>query len=89
MKKYIGIVRLDRYCMAGLNCVIKVKTYDNLDDMNKWFEINKNSNHVLLENTEDLERLFNLFYDNTPVSEEEIIEHDKAKRLYKKLMEDT
>ena len=88
MKKYLGIVRLDNYVIGGLNTTIKVKMYDNLDDMNKWFKHYYTSAHILLENSEELENFYNLFYDNTPISEEEINNYNKAKKLYKKIMED-
>ncbi len=85
MKKYLGIVKIENEFMAGASIELKTKTYDDMELMNKWFSLYPNCKHVVLENTEELDDMFDLFMDFTPVSDEEKKEMEEAKILYERL----
>ena len=88
MKKYLGIVKIYEEHMSKTNIKILSKTYNDVNLLNLWFNIYPNSEHIILENTEELNSMFKIFKDMTPITNEEKEEMTKAKVLYKKLMKD-
>ena len=88
MKKYIGIVKKSEEFMSGVNEKLLVKFYDNLEDMNVWFNMYPDCYHLYLLNTQDLMNVFYSYIDTKPVTMEEKKEEEKAKTLYKKFMSD-
>lgn len=88
MKKYIGIVKKSEEFMSGVNEKLLVKFYDNLEDMNVWFNMYPDCYHLYLPNTQDLMNVFYSYIDTKPVTMEEKKDEEKAKTLYKKLMSD-
>lgn len=86
MKKYLGIVKIYDEYMSGLNIIIKSRTYDDESLINEWFNLYPNSEHVMLNNTKELDSMFEIFRDMTPITEEEKESMGKAKTLYKDLM---
>ena len=86
MKKYLGIVKIYDGHMGGVNIIIKSKTYDNANLINEWFKLYPNSEHIMLHNTKELNSMFEIFRDMTPINDEEKQEMKKNKVLYKRLM---
>ena len=86
MKKYLGIVKIYDEHMGGVNIIIKSKTYYDETLINEWFNMYPNSEHVMLQNTQELDSMFEIFRDMTPITEEEKQSMEKAKVLYKRLM---
>ena len=86
MKKYLGIVKIYNESMSGVNIIIKSKTYDDEVLINKWFNLYPNSEHIMLQNTEELDSMFEIFKDMTPITEDEKQSMEKVKVLYKRLM---
>ena len=86
MKKYLGIVKIYDEYMSGVNIIIKSRTYDDEALINEWFNLYPNSEHVMLHNTKDLDSMFGIFRDMTPITEEEKKTMERAKVLYKRLM---
>ena len=86
MKKYLGIVKIYDEHMGGVSIIIKSKEYDDETLINEWFKLYPNSEHVMLQNTKELNSMFKIFRDMTPLSEEEKQEMEKVKVLYKRLM---
>ena len=86
MKKYIGIVKIYNENMSGLNIKILSKTYDDTKSIKEWFNLYPNSEHIMLLNTKELDSMFEIFRDMTPITEEEKQLQEKAKVLYKKLI---
>ena len=71
MKKYLGIVKIYDEFMSGVNIIIKSRTYDDEALINEWFNLYPNSEHIMLHNTKDLDSMFEIFRDMTPITEEE------------------
>lgn len=88
MKKYLGIIKIYENYMSGTNVRILTKTYDDKDLFKLWFEMYPNSEHIILDNTEELNSMFEIFKDMAPITNEEKVAMQKAKKLYKKLMRD-
>lgn len=88
MKKYLGIIKIYDDYMSGTNVKLITKTYDEIDTLNIWFNMYPESEHILLENTNELDAMFEIFKDMTPITKEEQEELKKARILYKKLMKD-
>ena len=86
MKKYLGIVKIYDEHMGGVDIIIKSKTYDDETLINEWFNMYPNSEHVMLQNTQELDSMFEIFRDMTPITEEEKQSMEKVKVLYKRLM---
>ena len=72
--------------MSGINIIIKSRTYDDKALINEWFNLYPDSEHIMLDNTKDLDSMFEIFRDMTPVTEEEKKSMERAKVLYKRLM---
>lgn len=88
MKKYLGIIKIYEDHMSGTNIKILTKTYDDINLLNLWIKIYPNSEHIILKNTEELNSMFEIFKDMTPITDEEKSEMKEAQILYKKLMKD-
>ena len=88
MKKYLGIIKIYNDYMSGTNVTLLTKTYDDIETMNIWFSMYPNREYVLLENTPELDSMFEIFKDMTPITEEEKTEMEDANQLYLKLMND-
>ena len=86
MEKYIGLVKKSEELMSGVNEKLLVKFYDNLDDMNIWFNLYPDCYHTWLYNSQDLFNLFYTYLDKTPFTLEEKKNEEKAKTLYKKFI---
>ncbi len=89
MKKYLGIVKIYDEHMGGVNIIIKSKTYDDETLINEWFNLYPNSEHVMLQNTQELDSMFEIFRDMTPITEDEKQSMEKVKVLYKRLMSES
>ena len=79
MKKYIGIVIVYHESMIGVSYEILSKTYDKKDLIQKWFDLYPNCDHALLRNTKELDSMFEIFEDMTPITDEEERETDEIK----------
>ena len=88
MKKYLGVIKIYTDYMGGADVKIISKTCNNTKILNTWFEMYPDSEHVLLENTKELDSMFKFFEDPTPITIKEQKNAVKAKKLYKKLMKD-
>ena len=88
MKKYLGIIKIYEDYMSGTNVKLLTKTYDDIETMNIWFSMYPSREYVLLENTPELDSMFEIFKDMTPITEEEKTEMEDANQLYLKLMKD-
>lgn len=88
MKKYLGIIKVYSEYMSGVNVKILSKTYDDINLIKLWFDLYPGSEYVILENTKELDSMFEFFKDMTPVTEEEKEIVEKARVLYKKMMKD-
>lgn len=88
MKKFLGIVKLYHENMSGMDIKLLSKTYDRMELINKWFDLYPNAEHVVLNNTKELDSMFETFKDMTPITQEEEKSVKHAKKLLRKLMED-
>ena len=88
MKKYLGIIKIYEDYMSGTNIRLLTKTYDDTETMNIWFKMYPNREYVLLENTPELDSMFEIFKDMTPITDEEQKEMEDANQLYLKLMKE-
>lgn len=88
MKKYLGIIKVYSEYMSGVNVKILSKTYDDINLIKLWFDLYPGSEYVILENTKELDSMFEFFKDMTPITEEEKEIVEKARVLYKKMMKD-
>ena len=86
MKKYIGIVKIYDECMSGVNVNLLSKVYDDVELINKWFSLYPDSEHIILQNTKELDSMFEIFRDMTPITEDEKQVMRKNKMLYKRLI---
>lgn len=85
MDKYLGIVKLYDDGMSGTSVRILSKTYNDLHSLKKWLSLYPNSEYVVLNNTQKLDSMFEIFRDMTPITEEEKNEMENAKTLLKNL----
>lgn len=88
MKKYLGIVKIFDEGMSGLHITILSRTYDDLDLLNEWINLYPNSEHIILNNTIELDSMFEIFRDMTPITKEEKESMGKAKVLLRKMLKD-
>lgn len=88
MKKFLGIVKLYDESMSGINIKILSRTYDEVELINKWFDMYPDAEHVILNNTQELNSMFEIFKDMTPITQEEKDSIKNAKKLLYKLMQD-
>lgn len=63
MRKYLGIVRVERESMAGLDIRIYTKFSGHKSYIEKWFALYPDCEKILLENTPELEAVFKDFDD--------------------------
>lgn len=85
MDKYLGIVKLYDDGMSGTSVRILSKTYNDLHSLQNWLSLYPNSEYVVLNNTQKLDSMFEIFRDMTPITEEEKNEMENAKTLLKNL----
>ena len=85
MKKFLGIVKLYDESMSGINIKILSRTYDEVELINKWFDLYPDAEHVLLNNTQELNSMFEIFKDMTPITQEEKDSIKNAKKLLKSM----
>lgn len=88
MKKFLGIVKLYDESMNGISIKILSRTYDEVELINKWFDLYPDAEHVILNNTQELNSMFEIFNDMTPITQEEKDSIKSAKKLLYKLMQD-
>lgn len=88
MKKYLGIIKIYEDYMSGTNIRLLTKTYDDIETINLWFSMYPNKEYIVLENTKELDSMFECFRDMTPITEEEKQEMEVADQLYLKLMKE-
>lgn len=88
MKRFLGIVKLYNESMNGTNIKLLSKTYDEIELINKWFDLYPDSEHVILNNTQELNSMFEIFEDMTPITQEEKDSIKSAKKLLYELMKD-
>lgn len=89
IKKYIGIVKNYHDCMSKCRIELLSKFYDDHATFQQWFNLYPESEHIILENTEELYNMFSIFEDRRhPITEEEKQNIEEGKKLYKKLMGD-
>lgn len=88
MKRFLGIVKLYNESMNGTNIKLLSKTYDEIELINKWFDLYPDSEHVILNNTQELNSMFEIFEDITPITQEEKDSIKSAKKLLYELMKD-
>ena len=88
-KKYLGIIKIYKDYMSGTQIKMLSKTYDDPNLLNIWFNMYPNSEHLLIENTQELNEMFEPFKDMTPITEEEQKSMENAKLLYEELMNDS
>ena len=72
MNKYIGVIKLEWDSTIGKTTIYLSKTYDDQESFYKWFTLYPNSEHVIMENNEQLEQKYGIYKDETPVTDEEI-----------------
>lgn len=72
MKKYIGILKIIYEDHNGGHSKLLMKSYDDKDTFNEWFDKYPGSEHIILENNNQLYSMF-LDYEDvlTPITEEE------------------
>ena len=87
-EKFLGIVKLYNESMNGTNIKILSKTYDEIELINKWFDLYPSAEHVILNNTQELNSMFEIFKDMTPITQEEKDSIKSAKKLLYELMKD-
>lgn len=86
-KKYLGLIQIIDEYMGGVNIKIISKTYDDIETLKILFDLYPNYEHVLLENTEQLDSMFKIYNDMTPITSEEKLLMEKVERRVKKLMD--
>ena len=88
MKKLLGIVKLYDESMSCINVKKLSKTYDEIELINKWFDLYPSAEHTVLNNTQELDSMFEIFKDMTPITQEEKDSIKSAKKLLYELMKD-
>lgn len=87
MKKYIGILTVTKEYINGLETKILTKTYDDKSLLEKWFLLYPDSSHIILENNEVLNSMFEVFEDVlTPITLEEKKRIEEAEEHVKVLL---
>lgn len=85
MDKYLGIIKLYDDGMSGTSVKLLSKTYNDLHSLKKWLSLYPNSEYVVLNNTQKLDSMFEIFRDMTPITEEEKQEMENTKMLLRNL----
>lgn len=88
MEKYLGIVKVIENHFGRSSIKLLVKTYDDMNDMNKWFSLYPKCEHIVFNNSLELEHMFEDFRDYTPVSDLEIKEDRIVSKEYTKILKD-
>ena len=84
MRKYLGIVRVERESMAGLDIRIYTKFSGRKSYIEKWFKLYPDCEKILLENTPELEAVFRDFDDFRFVTKAEEREAQKLLEKFNK-----
>ena len=81
MKKFIGLVRIERLHMSGCDVGLKSRFYDTREEIEDWIVLMRAKyvlspirdfvHAIILENTEELNEFFSIYEDHTPVTEGE------------------
>lgn len=85
MRKYLGIVRVERESMVGLDIRIYTKFSGHKSYIEKWFALYPDCKKVLLENTPELEAVFEHLDDFRFVTK---AEERRARKLLEKFNEE-
>ena len=88
MDKYMGIVKIYEENTSGVNVKILSKTYNNEELLRLWFDLYPNSEHIILENNEELDSMFKIFKDVIPITDEEKEAQKRAGKIYEALFGD-
>ena len=95
MERYIGIVQINEESMAGLTISFKYRDFYSNEKrlLRKWFSLypkcktaTKEVKHVLLPYTKDLEEMFGIYRDFTPLTKKEEEQEDRIKKRTELLM---
>lgn len=84
MKKYLGIAKIMRESMIGVDIKILTKFSDDKSYIEKWFKLYPDSEKIILENNHELTRFFEDFEDFSPVTDSEREEASIAYEKFKK-----
>lgn len=88
MKKFLGIVKVYSKYMNGVQILIKSRTYDDESLIYEWFKLYPDSEHIILINTPELDSMFDIFKDTTPITEEEKKDDARIRVLLERLTSD-
>ncbi len=88
MKKYLGLIKIYEESMSGTHIKLLSRTSDDMNLINFWFDMYPKHEHVVLENNEKLDSMFDIFKDMTPITSEEKKSMKRAKKLYLKIMKE-
>lgn len=83
MKKYVGIIKLSTETMVGVDFHLLSMFSDDIEDIEEWKMLYPKSQLIIVENNSDLQKFFEEFEDNMPITEKD---KEAARKLYKKLM---
>lgn len=86
MKNYIGIVKIVKEYFSGVNLKIVVRFADEMDEINEWLYLYPNMEHIVMDNTEYLNKFFEDFEDPTPVTKEEKEIAEQAMKKFEDFM---
>ncbi len=84
MRKYLGIVRVERESMVGLDIRIYTKFSGRKSYIEKWFKLYPDCKKILLENTPELEAVFEELDDFRFVTKAEEREAQKLLEKFNK-----
>lgn len=85
MKKYLGIIKKETESMVGLDIRILTRFSNSKEEIKKWMKLYPNAEKIMLNNTDELEKFFADFEDNTPITRSE---KEYAQKLYESIMND-
>ena len=63
-------MKIDQDCMAGTSIKMLSRTSDDIN-LNFWFDMYPNYEHVILVNNKELDLMFAIFKDMTPITSQE------------------
>lgn len=93
-KKYIGLIKREEQYAGGVDIKFLMKTYDDIKNIYEWFDLYQNTelvtySKVVMNNIKELEDMFAIYRDISPVTIAEKVEYKEALEELKKLMEDS
>ena len=84
IKKYIGIVKNYHENMVWCRIELLSKFYNDCNTFQEWFNLYPESEHIILENTEELYNMFSIFEDRRhPITEEKKQNIEEGKKCIK------